>query len=730
MRSPLRTLSAAVRNQTKPPIPLSTSNRYQRGLSFNLGAGRQDRETYLRQYGMSGTLYGIVSLLAEAAATPTWRLYKKPPRDGRVRYATGDQGSDQRIEILQHAAIQLVNSPNDFHSGFEFREGCQQHEELTGETFWVLDIEAGFPTSMWYVRPDRMEPVPDPDEYLVGWIYTGPSGEQVPLRRDEVILEKRPDPLDPYRGAGPVAAITPNIQQQRYATEYQRNLFLNGADPGGIITVPTKLHEREFDELIDRWRESHRGVARAGHVGVLEDGAQWQPSAHTNKDLEYGNLRLANRDELREAWRIHKAMMGTADDVNRANAVTAEEVFVAWQVIPRLNRRRDTLNSKLLPLFARADKTCEFDYEDPSPVNAESAALELSEKAKAAQALVAAGYEPHDVLETVGLPDMDVVEQATQAPAVPPGWVPAPPAEPAPASPAGAPAARERVTLRAAAKDAPDHDLSQVDAQWKKAVAALTAAYLAQVIPAQRRQLTDQIRALVAAGDLALLAALKVDSTEGAQLLLAAMTDLAAAAAKQAAAEARQQGARTVTPQQLSQDALSAVAESTAAITAAQLALSAGGEATRLAGGDGADGRIVAAQVAAFLEELSTAYLTGRLAGALSAAQNEARIATFLSGPSADLYASEMLDGNTCQPCSKINGTFLGNTADAGIDAEIDAVYPGGGYVNCDGGDRCRGTVIADYTAARTAAQAGGDMAERLRRVLSNGYQPMEVGPR
>lgn len=452
MKSPLGTLMKGRSTAAGPPVPLSTLSRASRGLSFNLGAGKASRETFMRQYGASGTIYGIISLLAETAATPEWHLYKKTPVDGRRRYTTGDKGSDQRIEVIQHAAIQLWNSPNDFHSGFEFREGAQQHEELTGETFWVLDTEAGFPTSMWYVRPDRMEPVPDPDLYLVGWIYTGPSGEQVPLRANEVILEKRPDPLDPYRGAGPVASIMPNIQQQRYATEYQRNLFLNGADPGGVIVVPNRLSEPQFDELIDRWREAHRGVARAGHVGVLEDGATWIPNSHSNKDMEYGNLRLANRDELREAWRIHKAMMGTSDDVNRANATTAQEVFVSWQVIPRLNRRRDTLNSKLLPLFGHADKTVEFDFEDPSPENAEAAALELHEKAQAAQALVNAGYDPHDVLETVGLPDMKVVETATQMPAVPPAWVPAPPAAPAPAAPGAqpepaVPAARERISL-------------------------------------------------------------------------------------------------------------------------------------------------------------------------------------------------------------------------------------------------------------------------------------------
>jgi HK97 family phage portal protein len=696
----------------------------------------------MRQYGMSGTIYGIVSLLAESAATPPWKLYKKPPQDGRVRYTTGDKGSDQRTQVVQHAAIQLWNNPNSWHSGFEFREGSNQHEELTGETFWILDTEAGFPTSMWYVRPDRMEPVPDPDRFLVGWIYTGPDGTQVPLKDSEVILEKRPSPLDPYRGAGPVASILPNIQQQRYATEYQRNLFLNGADPGGVITVPNRLTEPQFDELINRWRESHRGVARAGQVGVLEDGMTWEPNAHTNKDMEYGQLRLANRDELREAWRIHKAMMGSSDDVNRANAQTAEETFVDWQMLPRLNRRRDTLNSKLLPLFGGADKTVEFDYDDPSKTNAEGAAAELLSKSQSAAALVAAGYDPHDVLETVGLPDMDFAEPAT----------PPPPALPTgPAALPGVPNAeaeaqnrrRETITMtraRAAAKTAPDHDLDQVDAQWKAAVAALVAAYLAQILPAQRQQLLDQIQALVDAGNTEDLTSLDVDSTDGAALILAAMAAMAAKAASQASREARAQGVPGVQPKTPDRDGLAAAAAVVAALLAMGLALAAGAEAFRRAGaGDNIDGVAVADDVEGFLADLSDATLVSRLGGALSSAQNAARIATILdSGLTADLYASEVNDKNTCSNCRAVDGEYIGNTTDPGIVTAVAALYPNGGYIDCAGGDRCRGTVFADWAATGTQDRmhAQNDRADAatltglVHRVLSDGYVPIQLAGR
>lgn len=702
----------SLRNQSKPPIPLDNGSAYRRGLAFNLGAGRGDGETYLRQYGQSGTLFGIVSLLAESAATPPWHLYRKQPVDGRRRYTTGDQGSDQRVEIVQHAAIQLLNNPNDWTSRFEFFEGCQQHEELTGETIWVLDTEAGFPTSMWYVRPDRMSPVPDPDNFLSGWIYTSPNGEQIPLKPDEVIQEKRPDPLDPYRGAGPVASILPNVQQQRYATEYQRNLFLNGADPGGVIQVPTTLSEPQFDELVDRWRESHRGIARAGQIGILENGATWVPGAHTNKDMEYGALRLANRDELREAWRIHKTMMGTADDVNRANAQTAQEVFVAWQVLPRLNRRRDTLNSKLLPLFAKADKGAEFDFEDPSPVNAETAANELLQKAQAAQALLSGGwFNPRDVLEAVGLPDMDVAD--VPAAATPPETVPARPAQLGGGSNTG----REQITMLRAAGQAPPQQPQQptqqqiqtIDLQWKAAVALLVAAWVAHVLPGWYASLTGQIRDAAASGDLQDLATLAVpdaDIETAAETILAHSRPFAAAAARQAAAEAAEQGAAGVKPVVPDDAVLTAAARASARLQAQQAALSAGREAVRAAG-PGTDPQQVAAHVEEFLNGLSDAGPTAAASQVMSAAQNKARLATIAAGPKATLYASEVHDLNTCDPCDQINGHVFGDSDDPAAVAAAVAAYPAGGYVLCEGGARCRGTLFGAYGAAGTSARAG-----------------------
>ncbi|TVZ96513.1 phage portal protein [Streptomyces sp. BK340] len=405
----------------QPPVPYAG-----RGfLRQSMMDGGADPASYMRAYGSSGTVFSIVSMLARQTAKKGWHLYRQQPQDGRRRYTTGDKGSDQRTEVIKHQAISVWNKPNPFMSGFQLREMAQTYLDLTGEAYLIVqrDSRATFPTGLWPVRPDRIDPIPSREDYLAGYVYRGPSGEAVPLQPNEVIQVKYPNPFDPYRGLGPIQAILVDIDAARYSAQWNRNFFLNSATPGGVIQVDRRLSDDEWNEFTNRWREAHRGVGAAHRVAVLEQGAQWVSNSMSMRDMDFGNLRGVARDVIREAFAMHKAILGTSDDVNRANSVTAQEHFESFLLTDRLDRWKDALNCSYLPLFGSTGEGVELDYEDPVTSNREADALELQSKATAAQTLVAAGYDPQAVLETVGLPEMPVVEKATQAPAAPPGWV-------------------------------------------------------------------------------------------------------------------------------------------------------------------------------------------------------------------------------------------------------------------------------------------------------------------
>jgi hypothetical protein len=75
-------------------------------------------------------------------------------------------------------------------------------------------------------------------------------------------------------------------------------------------------------------------------------------------------------------------------------------------------------------------------------------------------------------------------------------------------------------------------------------------------------------------------------------------------------------------------------------------------------------------------------YGQGRLAGIKAMPEPES------------VYASELLDSETCEACAAIDGTEFESLSD-GL-----AAYPGGGvYYDCAGGDRCRGTLVVVWSS-------------------------------
>jgi HK97 family phage portal protein len=734
-------VGAAVRLLNKggdAPVAYSAPGRY---AGFGAMGNRGDNETFMRAFGSAGTIFQIVSLLAGSCAAPEWRLYRKPKADGRQRYTTGDRGSDQRVEVLQHQALNVWNAPNPFSTGVQFREAGWQHMELTGEQWWIVsrDSRASFPTGLWLVRPDRMEPVPSPEKYIAGYIYTGPSGEKVPLRTDEVILTKFPNPLDPYRGLGPVQSVLVDIDAMKYSAEWNRNFFINSATVGGVIQVPGSMDDPEFDRFSARWREAHQGVSRAHRVAVLEGGAEYIPNQSSMKDMDFVNLRGVSRDVLREAWGIHKSMLGNADDVNRANSQTAEEVFGRWKVLPRLDRQRDILNSVYLPLFGTTGEGVEFDYVNPLPDDREADNAELTAKTAAYAVLIQAGVDPDEAAKVVGLPPM---RHVTPVPALPPAPDPGKP-EPADGNTEDSPAeddaqaqnrlrdARTPRVLNAVADghDPSQVDLSELDAQHQQATDELVAEYQQQITPDQQQQLLEQIKTNIEADAIGALGALIVAYLLAKLLIRGAMVKYGMVAAEQAAKEAKRQG-HTIAPVAPSSEQLDGLAEATAATMANELAAAAGREAARYAGGSATpDADDVVKHVETFLNGMSDTSLKTHLAGALSAAQNRARHATFTAGPRCELIASEIRDKSTCPACKDIDGHSFGYTDDPTAVAAATAAYPTAGYINCEGGERCRGVLIARYEkAAEPENRLDGDVMSMLHRLVDL-LEPVGTAP-
>lgn len=251
-----------------------------------------------------------------------------------------------------------------------------------------------------------MTPVPSREKFLAGYVYTSPDGEQVPLGLDEVIFLRMPNPLDPYRGMGPVQSVLADLDATRYSAEWNRNFFLNSAEPGGIIEVPNGLSDPDFNQLRERWNEQHRGVANAHRVAILEHGA-WKDRKLSQRDMQFVELRAVSQAVLREAFGISAFALGEVTDINRATADASKAWFGDQLTVPRLERIKGALNHDFLPLFGPTAMGLEFDYESPVQPDPETEAKLLTARTAAAKDLIEAGLSSASVLSAVGLPEIE-----------------------------------------------------------------------------------------------------------------------------------------------------------------------------------------------------------------------------------------------------------------------------------------------------------------------------------
>lgn len=371
---------------TGPPVP------YTSRMSSLFGDSTPVATDAYEAYGCVGTLFAIVDQRINAFASVPWHLFR--------RMSVRDES--RRQEILTHGFLSVWNRPNKFYSGRMFRMTVQQHLDLVGEGVILLNKFGPVIYEMWPVRPDRIQPVKHPTKFLTGYIYKGPDGEDIPLTLDQVIHIKRPNPKDPYRGMGPVQSVLHDIDAAKYSAEWNRNFFVNGAKPGGVIEVDYRMNDNEFNAFLARWNNQHKGVSNAHRVAVLEN-AKWVDSTFSMSDMQFVELRNLPRELIREAFAFPKPMLGTVDDVNRANAEMGEVIFGRWQIQPICETWKDFVNVFLLPQFQNGSNLI-HDYENPVPENREATDRRRDSQAKAWATLVNAGADPNDTADWVGMP--------------------------------------------------------------------------------------------------------------------------------------------------------------------------------------------------------------------------------------------------------------------------------------------------------------------------------------
>ncbi|MET0916706.1 MAG: phage portal protein [Jiangellaceae bacterium] len=348
----------------------------------------------------------MINRTSTATAKEPWHLHRE--RAGATCPMPKCPCPDGVELVEKHPALVTLNAPNPFFTRQELFESGQQHVDLTGEGWLIVSYLGKMPAELWVTRPDRMVVVTSPTDFLLGYIYLSPGGAEVPLKREQVLSQRMPHPMDPYRGLGPVQTIISQIEGSEASAEWNTSFFRNGARPGGIVKLTRRMQDKEFNKLVERWNSNHRGPGNAGRTAFLEDGDYTDIKPLSMADMQFVETANLNRDTILLAYGASKFDVGVLEDVNLATATAARADFAERMTMPRLDRWQGMLNNDYLPLFPGTNLPGQprLTLVPANPVPSDQVAQRADELNAAVifDKLVRTGMDAQQAAEIAGLP--------------------------------------------------------------------------------------------------------------------------------------------------------------------------------------------------------------------------------------------------------------------------------------------------------------------------------------
>ena len=320
--------------ETYPPWTLATAENEK----FNippLTLPQRQAELYQR---LSWVAIAVGHVANEAAGTPL-----------NVFELIGDEPEG----VVAHDFEKLLKRPNPTQSRFEYLNASYLWYLLTGNAYWWLNkaTEDAEPSEMWIIPSYKIEPVPDGNLYLKGYMYDPGDGSKIPLEPWEITQFKRFNPFNPYVGMSPIEALATIAIGDMKMQEWNTNFFgKNNAKLPGILQfadpIPDAEWERLKKDLKDQQGGTNRELMMMRNVGA--GGVSWVSTSMTQAEMQFLDGREFNQMEIYDMF-APGLTQWLSTDTTSANAKSGRDAFMELAVWPLHTMTAEVITNSILP---------------------------------------------------------------------------------------------------------------------------------------------------------------------------------------------------------------------------------------------------------------------------------------------------------------------------------------------------------------------------------------------
>jgi HK97 family phage portal protein len=312
----------------------------------------------------NSTIMSCVATKARALAQLPISIKSKGD-DGQFIDAIKDASVGPRDKAKAKSVLNLLNSPNNFQSKYEFWYQFIMWLELSGETFtllWRKDQEqpSQTPLEMYILDSTLVANQLTPTRYPSYRISTPMYGfnKDEPLAYYQVmhVMEM---PWQGSAGFNKGLLATELVGLDQDIDLYANYIMQNGAKPSGLFSTTLTIPDAKYKEIASRIKETWNQMigstqsdpSKAGQGMLLDNGMTYTPLKMLSlQDADAYNLKVQTMKRICGVFGVPPAMIGIADQKYN-NTQTMLDEFYKNTMNPLIQSVQEKLKMSLFQGF-------------------------------------------------------------------------------------------------------------------------------------------------------------------------------------------------------------------------------------------------------------------------------------------------------------------------------------------------------------------------------------------
>lgn len=279
-------------------------------------------------------------------------------------------GAREIVEVERSTALDLLNRPNQFETGFDFKYLRFFAKEACGNAFNYVCDDGQLLT----MRPQFVAPVVQSGDPMVrAWVYGRSREVEIVVPAESVHQYKHRASIEsPWLGIGPLFGCVEAADLLIFATTAEASRWRNEGRPPYAITLPADMNPVQRDQAMAEIQRQIKGVQNAGN-GIVVQAAEITPLGFSPKDMEYQEGNRVSAHLICSAFGVPESLIWP-NDSSLATAQAAHDHYNTFTIWPRLCQDAEQLTHFFQNLGLLGEH--EFlAYENPSAEDNQAEAL-------------------------------------------------------------------------------------------------------------------------------------------------------------------------------------------------------------------------------------------------------------------------------------------------------------------------------------------------------------------